>query len=272
MSNFFYKQKIDAVYLNYEDKLDENYVLNIKNYDLLGAYPKTKLVLEALDIEKRLFYLTKTKSSKKMYINTENAFLKFQNSLKANRKDNEKQLSAQLKGHYFLTKTFNDFKEFYLKSNPDSISKIEVSIDFEASSVFLKETAKLFLNKNNYTNWEGSKTYINLEDDEITGISYLNSSKVIKVYNKKLELNTNSKKALFYEKNPEFTQSENLYRVEIGYITSKRIKALFDIDNLIKNKNVDEASLINQIKKKFFSEFKVSKKSELKSILQIIKF
>lgn len=266
---FYYKQKIDGIYLNYEDYLNEEYILNNKNYDLIDAYPKTKAVLEALEIEKRLFYLTKNTASKKMYINTENSFLKFSNSLKSNRKDNEKMLSAQLKGAYFLNKTYQDFKEFYLKTEPKSISKIEIAFDVEARPEFLQETALLFLDKKNYTNFEGSKTYINLEDDEITGISYMNSSKVIKVYNKKIEIEKNPKKGLYYEKNPEFLNSQNLYRIEIGFITSKFIKK-FNLDSLIKNEKVNETLIINLLKKEFFKEFKIHKKSELKSIIKHI--
>lgn len=267
---FYYKQKIDGIYLNYEDYLNEEFILNNKNYDLIDAYPRTKNVIEVLEIEKRLFYLTKNTASKKMYINTENVFLKFSNSLKSNRKDNEKSLATQLKGFYFLNHTYEDLKNLYIKTNPNSVSKIEICFDFVASPDFLKETALLFLDKKNYTNFDGSKTYINLEDDEITGISYMNSSRVIKIYNKKTEIEKNPKKGLYYERNPEFIQTENLYRIEIGFITSKRIKAILDLDTKIRDEKIDETTLINLIKSKFFKEFKIHKKSELKTIIKHI--
>lgn len=270
MNKFFYKQNIDGIYLNYEDHLNEEYILENKNYDLIDVYPKTKAVLEALEIEKRLFYLTKNTASKKMYINTDDVFLKFQNSLKSNKKDNEKSLSIQLKGHYCLTHTYQDLKEFYLKTEPKSTSKIEIAFDFEASSKFLKETALIFLDKKNYTNFEGSKTFINCENDDLTGISYLNSSRVFKVYQKRTELKNNPKKGLYYEKNPEFSHTENLYRIEIGFITSKKIKAVLDLDTKIRDEKIDETTLINLIKSKFFTDFKIHKKSELKSIIKHI--
>lgn len=257
------KQSIDGIYFNYEDNLNDE-VFHKKSYDSIELFPKLKIIFNELGIDKSLFYLKNKSIAPKFYLNHENCFLKLQSKIQTPIIHNHKTLSIQLKNSYLSRHSFDDLKQFFYTTRPISTSKIECAFDFVADKKFLKETVKIFLNKNNYTNFEGSKTYINLEDDELTGLSYGNSSKVIKVYRKDLELQKNKMKmSLFYEKNPEFIGLENIYRIEIGFITSKRIKHLFKIEELFRS----EEDFINIIKNQFFKEFKVFKKSQIKTII-----
>lgn len=260
------KQSIDGIYFNYEDTLNDE-VFHKKSYDTIEIFPKLKMIFEELEIDKSLFYLKNKSIAPKFYLNHENCFLKLQSKIQSPIVHNNKNISIQLKNSYLSRHSFEDLKQLYYTTKPISISKIECAFDFVAQNNFLKETVRIFLNPKNYTNFEGSKTYINLEDDELTGISYMNSSKVIKVYRKDLELQKNNiKMGLFYEKNPEFIGIDNLYRIEIGFITSKRIKSLFKEEELFKSEN----DFINQIKNQFFREFKVNKKSQFKGIIDEI--
>lgn len=269
----YLKQKIDTINLNIRILEDLSIIHEKKNYEMIELYPKLKKIFKILEIPEEKFKMRDKRVSSKVLINHNGIFLEFKTipPRPGSQIDHSKKnLNIQFKGEYFLEleNEFTKYIEIFETLEADSISKIEVAVDFIHKKEFLLDSMNLFLNqRDKISKLKGeNKVIFNFDYENEQSIHYFNKSKCLKIYNKALELKKNKKRPLFYNKNPEFLNKEH-FRIELSISKSSIIDTNLKLKDLFLKK-VSETQIIEVFKDYFFKDFEISKKSELKSILQ----
>lgn len=268
------KEKIDTINLNIIIYEDLSIIEQKRNYEMIELYPKLKKIFQILDIPEEKFKMREKRVSSKVLINHNGIFLEFKTipPRPGNQIDHSKKnLNLQFKGEYFLENDFLKFTEIFELLEVNSVSKIEIAIDFIHKKDFLKDSMNLFLNyTDKITKLKGeNKIIFNFDYENEQSIHYFNKSKCVKIYNKSLELKKNRKRPLFYNKNPEYLNQHH-FRIELSISKSAIIDTNLKLKESLLQKGT-ESQIIKVFKNYFFKDFELTKKSELKIILQTIK-
>jgi hypothetical protein len=267
------KAKIDTINLNIRIQEDLSIITQKKNYEMIELYPRLIEILEILEIPKEKFRMRDKKVSSKVVINQNAVFLEFKTiPPRPGEVINHtyKNCHIQIKGEWLLQNGFQKFIDVFNKLKPDSASKIEIAFDFIHEKSFLKDTMNIFLNfKDKIKKFGGeNKIILNMTTEVEESLNYFNASKMLKIYNKAIQLKNDKKKELYYEKNPDFL-NQNHYRVELSLMKSSIIEKNLKLIELINNENT-ETEIIYKFIDYYFKDFSISKTSSIKSILKLI--